>query len=108
MRGRKTPISTFGRSSPIYVLLLGATGAGKSTLVNTLVNHFRAPQELQKRLPLKSELLVAIRTAYLPPNQPEASQASERNVSKRTRPWALCLRVRSHICHGERAGAQQH
>ena len=68
---------------PLYVLLIGGTGAGKSTLVNTMVNHFRAPVDCQKRLPEKSEILVAIPTAHLKANQPEASQARERDVENR-------------------------
>ena len=67
----------------MYVLLIGSTGAGKSTLVNTMVNHFRAPVDCQTRLPTKDELLVAIPTAHLEANQPEASQARERCAENR-------------------------
>ena len=71
------------KPGPLYVLLIGSTGAGKSTLVNTLVNHYRASVECQKRLPQRSELLVAIPTAHLAANQPEASAARERCVENR-------------------------
>ena len=79
----KRPPPVKKQLGPLYVLLIGSTGAGKSTLVNTLVNHYRAPVECQKRLPQRSELLVAIPTAHLEANQPEASAARERCVKNR-------------------------
>lgn len=83
--GPRPPASRTKQAAPLYVLLIGSTGAGKSTLVNTMVNHFRAPQS-RRRLPQKSELLVAIPTAHLAANQPEASQARERCVENRKPP----------------------
>ena len=80
--------------APLYVLLIGGTGAGKSTLVNTMVNHFRAPKDCQTRLPSKDELLVAIPTAHLAANQPEASQARERSAGNRK-----TLAKRAQIVH---------
>ena len=86
------------KAAPLYVLLIGSTGAGKSTLVNTMVNHFRAPQS-RRRLPQKSELLVAIPTTHLAANQPEASQAKERCVENRKSAFAAgCMYMSTCVC----------
>ena len=80
-------------ANTVYVLVLGGSGAGKSTLVNTLVNFFRAPVKQRRKLPSKSELLVAIPTPYLPANQPEGKHATEAGSSNRMPACCPCLRA---------------
>lgn len=70
-------------SSQFNVLLLGGTGAGKSTLVNTMVNYFRGIPDLRKRLPTSHELKVAIPTQYLEATETEGRNATELNRTDR-------------------------
>ena len=65
------------------IILLGGTGAGKSTLVNTMVNFFRGAPELFKRLPAVTELKVAVPTAFLAVTEEEGKKAKELNVKDR-------------------------
>ena len=65
------------------MLLLGGTGAGKSTLVNTMVNYFRGVPDLRKRLPARHEIKVAIPTLYLPATEKEGQLATELNQADR-------------------------
>ena len=64
-------------------VLLGGTGQGKSTLINLMVNFFRAPHELRKRLPAADQLRVAVPTPYLEATEPEGAQAREKDVKDR-------------------------
>ena len=70
------------------VLLLGGTGAGKSTLVNTMVNYFRGSEGIRNRLPSPSEIRVAIPTLHLKATEKEGSNAAELNKQDRE---FLCL-----------------
>ena len=78
------PAHQVGQRRPHYTgVLLGGTGQGKSTLVNLMVNFFRAPIELRKRLPSARQLRVAIPTQYLEATEPEGAQAREKNATDR-------------------------
>jgi len=91
MAGKKAPVET--RS--FNIILLGGTGAGKSTLVNTMVNFFRGAPELFKRLPAVAELKVAVPTAFLGVTEDEGKKAKELNVkdrkTQRQTVWRNCL-----------------
>ena len=77
--GNQQSRSQDSKGPTVNVLLLGMTGAGKSTVINMLINYFRG---VKNRLPKASEIRVAIPTEHIKrTTEPEGAWSSESDVT---------------------------